>query len=121
MKYALNTLMKNSTVKLRKYFINKVGQYMDIDEMFDAFWKAYPRRLDKIKARKAFKKLNPSEKLFNTILSTLEKQKNNYNWKKENRQYMPYPATYLNNRRWEDEDGTDNESNTSNQAFGTYL
>ena len=40
---------------------------MDIDEMFDAFWKAYPRKLDKIKARKAFKKLNPSEKLFNTI------------------------------------------------------
>ena len=76
--------------------------------MFDAFWKAYPRKFDKIKARKAFKKLNPSEKLFNTILSTLEKQKNNYNWKKENRQYMPYPATYLNNRRWEDEDGTDN-------------
>ena len=52
---------------------------------------------------------------------TMKKQKNNYNWKKENRQYMPYPATYLNNRRWEDEDGTDNESNTSNQAFGTYL
>ena len=75
MKYALNTLMKNSAVKLRKYFINKVGQYMDIDEMFDAFWKAYPRKLDKIKARKAFKKLNLSEKLFNTILSTLEKQK----------------------------------------------
>ena len=48
---------------------------MDIDEMFDAFWKAYPRKLDKIKARKAFKKLNPSEKLFNTILGTLEKQK----------------------------------------------
>ena len=48
---------------------------MDIDEMFDAFWKAYPRKLDKIKARKAFKKLNLSEKLFNTILSTLEKQK----------------------------------------------
>ena len=91
---------------------------MDIDEMFDA-------RLNRNEmvemARKAFKKLNPSEKLFNTILSTLEKQKNNYNWKKENRQYMPYPATYLNNRRWEDEDGTDNESNTSNQAFGTYL
>lgn len=58
---------ENSAVKLRKYFINKVGQYMDIDEMFDAFWKAYPRKLDKIKARKAFKKLNPSEKLFNTI------------------------------------------------------
>lgn len=31
---------------------------MDIDEMFDAFWKAYPRKLDKIKARKAFKKLS---------------------------------------------------------------
>ena len=95
---------------------------MDINEMFDVFWKAYPKKKDKTKAFRAFKKLNPDEKLLNTILSVLERQKNDANWVKQKRQFMPYPSTYINNRRWEDESDAEACTNdTENKAFGTYL
>lgn len=95
---------------------------MDIEEMFEIFYKAYPKKKDKVKAFKAFKKLDPSEELLNTILKALERQKNDVNWVKQKRQFMPYPSTYLNNRRWEDE--SDAEAcghDAENKAFGTYL
>ncbi len=95
---------------------------MDINEMFDVFWEAYPKRKDKAKAYRAFKKLNPDEKLLNTILTALEKQKNDVNWVKQKRQFMPYPSTYLNNRRWEDESDAEYcGHDAENKAFGTYL
>lgn len=95
---------------------------MDINEMFNMFWEAYPKKKDKAKAFRAFKKLNPDEKLLNTILTALEKQKNDVNWVKQKRQFMPYPSTYLNNRRWEDEsDAEACRHDAENKAFGTYL
>lgn len=95
---------------------------MTTEEMFDIFWKAYPKKKDKAKAFRAFKKLKPDETLLNTILKALERQKNDPNWIKDKRQFMPYPSTYLNNHRWEDE--TDEEAcghDATNKAFGTYL
>ena len=95
---------------------------MDIEMMFEIFYSSYPKKKDKSKAFRAFKKLNPDEKLLNTILSALEMQKKDINCVKQNRQFMPYPSTYLNNRRWEDEaDGEACGHDTQNKAFGSYL
>lgn len=70
---------------------------------FEKFWSAYPKKTAKQQALKAFEKLNPDEKLLNTILSSLEQHKRSVQWTKENGQFIPYPATWLNGRRWEDE------------------
>ena len=37
------------------------------------------------------------------ILTALNWQKKSEQWLKDNGQFIPYPATYLNQRRWEDE------------------
>lgn len=91
------------------------------DSLFDIFWKAYPKKKDKADARKAFMQLNPDKELLTVILTALEKQKNDVNWVKEKRQYMPYPAKYLRHRRWEDEDGETCGNDAEDKAFGTFL
>lgn len=71
---------------------------------FDVFWKAYPRKVGKETARKAFQKLDKDVSL-DTLLRAIEAQKNTQQWRKDNGQFIPHPATWLNNRRWEDEVG----------------
>lgn len=67
---------------------------------FDAFWKAYPKKKNKIDAKKAFSKVKVP---LQTLLDAIEKQKNSTQWKKDNGQYIPYPASWLRAGAWEDE------------------
>lgn len=68
---------------------------------FDRFWAAYPRKVDKDKARRAWKRLKVTDALLETILAGLERDKRSPQWVKDCGQFIPYPATWLNNRRWE--------------------
>lgn len=73
---------------------------------FDSFWSAYPKKKAKEAAKKAWVKLKPNEALVKTIIADVEAQKRSEDWKKEKGKYIPYPATYLNGKRWEDEGGS---------------
>lgn len=79
----------------------------NIDEMFDKFWKAYPKRKDKKRAYKVFMKIKPDDKLLEKMLSCIEREKQSLDWLKDNGQYIPYPSSWLNGERWNDEDITD--------------
>ena len=70
---------------------------------FERFWKAYPKKVSKPGAKKAFDKLKPTDELLQTMLTAIERQKGSEQWTKDNGQFIPYPATWLNNNRWEDE------------------
>lgn len=74
-----------------------------INAHFDTFWANYPKKVSKQKAIESWKKLNINEKLYQEIISTLDIQKQSKEWKKDDGQFIPYPATWLNQRRWEDE------------------
>jgi phage replication O-like protein O len=69
--------------------------------LFDEFWKAYPRKVAKAAAEKSFKKLKINDKLFSRLIIALGEQKQSEQW--QDNQYIPYPATWLNQKRWEDE------------------
>jgi hypothetical protein len=74
---------------------------------FSDFWEAYPKKKGKDDARKAWKKINPDEQLQATIIaSVIMAKESDIDWIKEGGQYIPYPATYLNGKRWEDEIST---------------
>lgn len=75
------------------------------EENFSLFWNAYPKKKSKADAEKAFKKLKPDKQLLDTMLDALEEQKRSQDWKRDNGQFIPYPATWLNGRRWEDDAG----------------
>lgn len=68
---------------------------------FDVFWAAYPKKVGKGAAEKAFSKLSPS--LLPQMLSAIEAQKKSDQWTRNNGQFIPNPTTWLNQRRWEDE------------------
>jgi hypothetical protein len=69
---------------------------------FDAFWDAYPRKQGKEEAWDSFCK-HECHQLMDTILPALAKHKKTPQWLRDAGQYIPYPATWLNNQRWEDD------------------
>jgi hypothetical protein len=70
---------------------------------FDRFWKAYPKKTAKGDALKAWKKLKVDSSLLDLILKAIDQQKTSEAWTKDKGQFIPYPATWLNGQRWEDE------------------
>jgi hypothetical protein len=81
-----------------------------LDQGFLAFWAIYPRRVAKAAARKAWGHLKPSPALLATIIADVTRKRSSTQWCRENGQFVPYPATYINGRRWEDEDQRSNAS-----------
>ena len=71
---------------------------------FASFWSAFPNKKAKADAIKAWSKLKPSEALQASILKALEIQGQGEDWTKEGGRFIPHPATWINARRWEDED-----------------
>ena len=70
---------------------------------FIQFWRAYPKHKAKVTAQKAWKKLHPDQKLKERILADIEEKKGSKEWNEQDGQFVPYPASYLNQKRWEDE------------------
>lgn len=73
------------------------------EDRFSRFWAAYPRKVGKQAAKKSWSRLHPSEELTQAILQAIEAQKQSRQWKENNGQFIPNPATWLNQGRWEDE------------------
>jgi hypothetical protein len=73
------------------------------DARFNAFWKAYPRKVGKDAARKAFDKRKPDDVLTEAFIRAIESQSRGEAWRKDGGQYIPHPATWLNEGRWMDE------------------
>jgi uncharacterized protein YdaU (DUF1376 family) len=72
-------------------------------ELFDLFWKAYPKKVGKDAAYKAFAKRKPDEQLVKTMIASVRKQADTEQWKKDGGQFIPHASTWLNEGRWQDE------------------
>jgi hypothetical protein len=73
--------------------------------VFEIFWKQYPRRVGKDAAWKAWESRRrlgtlPSN---DVLASAIDTQKRSPAWVKDSGQYIPNPATWLNQGRWQDE------------------
>lgn len=79
------------------------------DDLFEFFWKAYPKKLDKGRVEKWFSKNKPSKELVDLMIKQIDRFKQTEQWKKEDGKYIPYPATWLNSKCWEDEFETEQE------------
>jgi hypothetical protein len=73
-----------------------------LDGEFDAFWDAYPKRVGKAAAQKAFAKARKTGSL-EAILHGVVAADADWNRRGTERQYIPNPATWLNQARWLDE------------------
>jgi hypothetical protein len=73
-------------------------------EGFAAFWDAYPRKKSKGQAEKEWKALKPAGDVQQAILAALDVQARSQDWRKGGGQFIPYPASWLRGKGWEDED-----------------
>lgn len=71
-------------------------------ERFADFWAAYPCGRSKQAAIKAWDKLKPDDALLVVMARALKRQMASEEWQRGIG--IPYASTWLNNRRWEDED-----------------
>lgn len=80
-------------------------EVLDVWEtQFNEFYSKYPRKVKKQDVKKWFQKNKPSSELFSSMMSSLEQFRGSKDWLKDNGQYIPYPSTWLNQKRWEDEE-----------------
>lgn len=87
------------------------------ETQFNDFYEKYPRKVKKQDVKKWFQKNKPSSELFSSIMSSLEQFRGSKDWLKDNGQYIPYPSTWLNQKRWEDEDINTENNSTGNPFF----
>lgn len=73
------------------------------DEGFAEFWARYPRKVGKGAALKSWRRHRPSRALREKIMAALEAAVRCDQWLKDGGQYIPNPATWLNQERWDDE------------------
>lgn len=87
----------------------------DYEADFDRFWEVYPKKDSKTAARKAFVKVKVP---VDTLISAVQRQKQLPQWKKDGGQYIPNPATWLNQERWEDQGVVESENKPSEWQLG---
>ena len=70
---------------------------------FDLFWEAYPNKKGKGAARKAYDNAIKKGVTSDVLIDAVNRQRCGAQWTKDNGQYIPHPATWLNREQWEDE------------------
>lgn len=73
-----------------------------VKEWFEEFYLAYPRKVAKQDAVKAWEKINPDLEKKEKIMIALSQAINSDDWVRDDGRFVPYPASWLNGRRWED-------------------
>ena len=78
--------------------------HADLQGLFDQFWAAWPKKVAKAEAEKAFRQAfsSPSAPSLETVLTAISRQNAALRWARENFRYCPNPATWLRGRRWDD-------------------
>lgn len=81
------------------------GEYMTIswpEDWFAQFWSAYPRRVAKKDAFRALDRVRKAGEVeFKQLIVAVGNFARSVSGK--DRQYIPYPATWINGGRWDDE------------------
>ena len=92
-------------------------QKIDLEEKFNAFWKAYPKHTNtskknaKEKLEKALRKTD-----IDTILNAIERQKKTRQWIEG---YIPMATTWLNGEHWDDEIEDSNHGGKNDKGTNT--
>jgi hypothetical protein len=69
--------------------------------VFDVFWGLYPRKLARKDAEKAWSKIPPQKQT--DVIQAVKNHSRLWKQQETEKKFIPYPATWLNGVRWEDE------------------
>ena len=85
---------------------------------FEKFWKSYPRKTGKGKSLSAYKAIKEPKPTLKQILDSIVEHQKTEQWRTKS--FIPLPATFLNQRRWEDE-FTQDDFNPQPPAKNSYI
>ena len=71
-------------------------------EEFDKFWSAYPKKVAKADARKAWEQTKKFRPDLDTVIKAIHQACKTEQWMRQGGAFIPYPATWLRGERWED-------------------
>ena len=77
----------------------------DMAAAFERFWTAWPKKVAKADAQKAWAQLSRDRALppVGVLVAAIEAQRRTRQWLKEGGRYIPHPATWLRRKQWTDE------------------
>lgn len=76
-----------------------------VDRAFDDFYAAYPKKVARPAAERAWRAAKISNGQVEKVMAALAAHKASDDWLKEGGRFVPHPSTWLNQRRWEDQAG----------------
>jgi len=82
---------------------NEQEKQDNLNKLFEIFYFEYPKKKSKGDAEKAFKAIKPNKELVVKMVDKIRLLKKTNDWKKEQGKFIPYPATWLRAKGWEDE------------------
>lgn len=89
---------------------------MDNDPLFARFWDAYPRKVGKGEARKAWVRLVKADVDLDQVIAGAERYRDDPLRKRRGDEYTKHPGPWLNAERWADQtssaDGVRRDPNT---------
>jgi hypothetical protein len=93
------------------------------DALFEEFWAVYPKKKGKAPAKAKWKRLKADEFLSRRIINHVKRLRET-EWKSKigtpDVQYIPNPETYINQKRWEDEILTTEETTNNGIDWDRY-
>jgi hypothetical protein len=104
-KYKLKTenVIPNGNQMIPQVRLGKDRIGNNIDDQFEKFWKKYPRKVSRKTAKNSWNKIKLTDDLFEKIMTSLEAYCQSEQWIKDDGKFIPHPATWLNQERWDDE------------------
>jgi hypothetical protein len=100
----VDTQVRLGKVRLGKDRTLSVQSTDTVDNHFETFWGLYPKKVGKTAALSSWKKAK--RPLLPALIASLEKQIASEQWRREGGRFIPNPATWLNQGRWDDEVST---------------
>lgn len=79
---------------------NKAQLTKEDEERFERMWVEYPRKVAKKRCQQWWATHKPDEELTETIITSINLYKKTKQWRDG---FIPHPATFLNQERWNDE------------------
>ncbi|MCK5617047.1 DUF4373 domain-containing protein [Candidatus Pacearchaeota archaeon] len=113
------SIVKYSKVNETKVEVDDLEVILNPEDSFSEFYAAYPKKKSKEAAKKKWKTLKVTQCLFVEIMTGLATAKVSQDWIKDGGQFIPHPSTWLNQKRWEDEDD-DLPGPQGNQDSGSF-
>ena len=88
----------------------------EVDSEFAQFWAAYPRKVKKGDAFKAWGQTRKIRPAITAILEAISRAKRSDAWRKAGGEFVPYPATWLRAWGWMDDHKVDLSEPCANDA-----